>query len=169
MRRDEIIELLRRSGALLDEPSELADGRRASARVRVPKVTQFAPFNRQLCFEIVRHYLELDIHVVVAVDVPSIPVAVEVGRQLEARAIHLASSEATELEYGFELHHGERVLLVIDRFDAVGQVAAATRIVRRSGARLVGVGSIVDLRGGRRVETVKDIAAVQLDEIIAGQ
>jgi orotate phosphoribosyltransferase len=162
MKRDEIIELLRRTGALLDEPETLADGRVMSVGTRVPKVTQFAPFNRQLCYEIVRHYLELDVHVVVALDVPSIPVAVEVGRQLESRAIHLASTTATELAHGFELHHGERVVLVIDRFESNDQVAAATRIVRRAGARLIGIGSIVDLRGGERVETVKDIAAVQI-------
>jgi orotate phosphoribosyltransferase len=162
MKREEIIELLRRTGALLDEPGTLSDGRTIEVRVRVPKVTQFAPFNRQLCYEIVRHFLELDVHVVMALDVPSIPVAVEVGRQLEARTIHVASTDATELEHGFELHHGERVVLIIDRLDSNDQVAAGTRIVRRAGARLVGIGSIVDLRGGQRVETVKDIAAIQV-------
>ncbi|HVK37003.1 MAG TPA: hypothetical protein VNA88_00610 [Candidatus Kapabacteria bacterium] len=162
MRREEILELLRSTGALLDEPSTLADGRQVPVHVRVPKLTQFAPFNRRLCFEIVRHYLELDIHVVVAIDVASIPVAVDIGRQLETRAIHLASTDADTLEHGFELYHGERVLLIIDRFDANEQIVAATRLVRRSGARLVGVGSLVDMRAGGRVETVRDITAIRL-------
>lgn len=169
MKRDEIIALLRRTGALLDAPATLADGRVASMTLRVPKATQFAPFNRQLCYEIVRHFLELDVHVVVAVDVASIPVAVEVGRQLEARAIHIASTDATGLDHGFELHHGERALLVIDRIDSNEQATAATRIVRRLGARLIGIGSIVDLRGGTRIETIKDITAVQLDEALTGE
>lgn len=167
MKPEEILDLLRQTGALLDEPETLADGRRSNACVRVPKVTQFAPFNRRLSYEIVRHFLELDVHVVVALNVPSIPVAVEVGRQLETRAIHLASTDAVELEHGFELHHGERVLLVIDRIDSNIQVAAATRIVRRAGARLIGIGSIVDMRIGGCVETVKDITAIQLADRVA--
>jgi orotate phosphoribosyltransferase len=164
MKREEILDLLRQTGAMLDEPETLADGRVFSFRVRPPKLTQFAPFNRRLCYEIVRHYLELDVHVVVALDVPSIPVAVEVGRQLETRAIHLASTDADVLEHGFELHHGERVLLVIDRIVSNDQVIAATRLVRRSGARLIGIGSLVDMRGGALVETVKDITAISLSD-----
>src|SRR3954467_6596757 len=101
MTEPETVEILSRTGAIVDGHCDRGDGTHASKLIRVVKATQFAPYNRKLCYEIVRHYLELDIHVVVAASAAAIPIAVEVGRQLEARAIFLAAGGA--LHDGFEL------------------------------------------------------------------
>lgn len=161
MTSQEILELLERTGALIDGHCDLGNGTHADRTIRVVKATQFAPFNRKLCYEIVRHYLELDIHVVVAASVAAIPIAVEVGRQLEARAI-FADAGATVLFDGFELHDGERAIVVQGLLESDEETDNVSRLIRKANARLVGIGSIVDTRPAKQRFTVKDVTAIQL-------
>lgn len=159
----EILELLQRTGAILEGHYVAENGLHSPRRLRIVKALQFAPFNRKLCHEIVRHYLELDIHVVMALSIASIPMAVEIGRQLEARTIFTRESDGEVSLYdGFELHDGERVIIAqgILRNDA--ELDGATRLIRRANARLVGIGSIIDARTHRRKFTIKDVAAIQI-------
>ena len=163
MTEPEIRDLLIRTGALIEGHCPSGDGTHAGRMIRVVKATQFAPFNRKLCYEIVRHYLELDIHVVVAASTAAIPVAVEVGRQLEARAIFVARGGAEPMLFdGFELHEGERAVIVQGLLESDEELEGASRLLRRANARLVGVGSIVDARPARKRFTYKDVAAIQL-------
>jgi len=160
MTSQEILELLERTGALIEGHCDRGDGTHADRLIRVVKATQFAPFNRKLCYEIVRHYLELDIHVVVAASTAAIPIAVEVGRQLEARAI-FADAEGGLFD-GFELHDGERAIVVQGLLESDEETTIVSKLIRKTNARLVGIGSIVDTRPAKQRYTVKDVTAIQL-------
>jgi orotate phosphoribosyltransferase len=163
MHREEIIELLHRTGALIPGHFTIRDGSHTCELMRPAKAVQFAPFNRKLCFEIVRHFLELDIHVVVSPSIGGIPVAVEVGRQLEARAIFLEEIEGTScLSRGFEMHEGERVVVVNDLLDSDSLLQPAITAIRNANARLIGIGGIIDVRTSDRSFNVKNVAAVRL-------
>jgi orotate phosphoribosyltransferase len=163
MTQTEILDLLYRTGAIVDGHCDCGDGLHAERSIRVVKATQFAPFNRKLCYEIVRHYLELDIHVIVAASQAAIPVAVEVGRQLEARAIFIVeNANGPALFDGFELHDGERAVVVEALLERDDQTHGASTLIRRANARLIGTGSIVDTRSSRRRFTIKDVSAIQL-------
>ena len=164
MQREEIIELLQRTSALMHGHFLAADGRHACELIRPAKALQFAPFNRKLCFEIVRHFLELDIHVVLSPSTGGIPVAVEVGRQLEARAIFLEEVDgAMILSRGFEMHEGERVVVVSDLLDSDSLLQPAITAIRNANARLIGIGGIIDIRTSDRSFNVKNVAAVRLE------
>jgi orotate phosphoribosyltransferase len=159
----EILDLLQRTGAMAEGHYVDGEGLHSGRRLRIVKALQFAPFNRKLCYEIVRHYLELDIHVVMALSISSIPMAVEIGRQLEARTIFTTESAGgISLYDGFEMHDGERVVIAQGILRNDSELDGATRLVRRSNARLVGVGSIIDARSVRKKFTVKDVAAIQI-------
>lgn len=159
----EILELLQRTGAILEEHHITENGLHSPRHLRIVKALQFAPFNRKLCHEIVRHYLELDIHVVMAVSVASIPMAVEIGRQLEARTIFTTGTGSDMTLYdGFELHDGERVIIAQGIIRDDTELDPPTRLIRRANARLVGIGSIIDARPQRKRFTIKDVAALQL-------
>jgi orotate phosphoribosyltransferase len=163
MTRDEILSLLRKTGALVEGHFVREDGLHTSQLIRPAKALQFAPFNRKLSFEIVRHFLGADIHVILSPTVGGIPVAVEVGRQLEARAIFIEQVDGVAtLGRGFELHEGERVVVATDLLASDAELADALGMIRDADARLVGIGSIVDIREVRRIRTAKDIAAIQL-------
>ncbi len=163
MTSEEVIELLRSRGAIVEGHFVLADGTHTNLRLRPVKATQFAPINRRLCYEIVRHFLELDIHVVIAATVDSIPFAVEVGRQLEARCIFVAPADGgAMLHDGFELHEGERAVVLQSLLPTDTEIDAVAVLLRAANARLIGVGSLLDARPTRRRFTVKDVAAAQL-------
>lgn len=173
MTSTEVLDVLRSKAALLEGHFEVAPGVHADVVMRPLKATQFAPFNRRLCYEIVRHFLELDIHVVIAPTISAIPAAVEVGRQLEARVVFTAPVAAldptpdapaggTSLHEGFELHEGERALIMMSLLESDEEIDAVAALLRAANARLVGVGSIIDARRARRRFTVKDVSAVQI-------
>lgn len=163
MERQDVLELLRKTDALIEGHFVNDDGAHADALVRVAKVVQFAPWNRKLCFEIVRHFLELDIHVVMGLSVGAIPVAVEVGRQLEARTLFIEEVEGRPaLRRGFQLHHGERVVLIQDHLRSQSELAPATAMIREANARLIGVGAIVDSREEITTHTFKNVSALRL-------
>jgi orotate phosphoribosyltransferase len=167
MHREEIIELLQRTNALIPGHFTTGDGRHTGQLLRPAKVVQFAPFNRKLSFEIVRHFLELDIHVVVSPSIGGIPVAVEVGRQLEARTIFLEEIDGvSQLSRGFEMHEGERVIVVSDMLDSDSQLQPAIKAIRNANARLIGIGAIIDIRASDRSFNVKNVAALRLDRDI---
>jgi orotate phosphoribosyltransferase len=164
MQREEIIELLQRTNAVVHGHFTTGDGWHTPQLIRPSKALQFAPFNRKLCFEIVRHFLELDIHVVVSPSVGGIPVAVEVGRQLEARAIFLEEIEGImSLSRGFEMHEGERVIVVSDLLDSDNLLQPAIAAIRSANARLIGIGGIIDIRSSDRSFNVKNVAAIRLE------
>jgi orotate phosphoribosyltransferase len=157
------LDILRHTGALLEGHFLLPDGAHSGSLLRVAKALQFAPFNRKLCYEIVRHFLELDIHAIVAASIGAIPAAVEIGRQLEARAIFVEEAgDEIELRRGFELHEGERVVLVEDLLRDDRALDRHAALVRRADTRLIGVGSIVDARTTKTRLMVRDVSAVRL-------
>lgn len=165
MEQQEILDLFERTGVILHggEGHYITSGGTHSATlIRVDKVLQFPPFNRKLAYEIVRHFLELDIHVVATPSVGGIPAAVEVGRQLEARTIFIDPHDTTKLFGGFMMHAGERVVIVQDLLQSDRELEELTALVRHFDARLIGVGSIVDVRPSRKKFTVKDVTAIRL-------
>lgn len=163
MTSEEVIDLLRSRGAIVEGHFALPDGMHTNVRLRPTKASQFAPINRKLCYEIVRHFLELDIHVVIAATTDSIPFAVEVGRQLEARCIFVAPATGTATLFdGFELHEGERAVVLQSLLPTDAEIDAVAGLLRAANARLIGVGSLLDARATRRRFTVKDVAAAQL-------
>lgn len=162
---EEILDQFHRNG-VIGETAEghfiTSDGSHTATLIRVEKALQFPPFNRKLSYLIVRHFLELDIHVVAAVSAGAIPAAVEVGRQLEARTIFIDPSDATSLYGGFMMHAGERVVIVQDVLGSDTELEHLTRLIRTADARLIGVGSIVDARTARTRFTFRDVAAIRL-------
>lgn len=164
MTPDDIRELLASKGALVAGHFAEPDGTHSDLLIRPLKATQFAPVNRRLCYEIVRHFLELDIHVVIAASVAAIPVAVEIGRQLEARVVFMDErAGAPALHEGFELHEGERGIVVESLMESDERIDAVAAIMRAANARMIGVGSIVDTRAARKRLNVKDVAVLQAE------
>ncbi len=163
MERHEILDMLARTGAIVEGHFPADTGRaHTDMAVRTAKVLQFAPLNRKLAFEIVRHFLELDIHVVVAVSTGAIPIAVEVGRQLEARTIFIEETDGRAgLFRGFGLYHGERVVLIQDYLRTQRELIPALGLIRDADARLIGVGSVIDGREEIATHTYKNVTALR--------
>jgi orotate phosphoribosyltransferase len=76
--------------------------------------------------------------------------AYEVARGLGARALFAEKADGgMALRRGFALKAGERVLVVEDVLTTGGSAGKVVDLVEERGARLVGVGVVVDRSGGR--------------------
>lgn len=70
-----------------------------------------------------------------------------------------------ELRRGFELHAGERALIVEDVVTTGGSVFEVVDLVKQAGAQLAGVGYIVDRSNGKIKFASKYFSVLQMDVV----
>lgn len=114
------------------------------------KGLQYPEYAELLCRQISRHFYTSEIELVVSPAIGGIIVGYEVARQLEARNIFAEREEGImKLRRGFEIKPGERVLVCEDVITTGRSVFEVVNIVKSAGAKLIGVGCIVDRSGGK--------------------
>ena len=155
--------LFRRSGALRDGHFRLKSGRHSDAYLEKFAVLSDPAATSELCgFWAARHR---GADGAAAVDLVAGPttggviLAFETGRQLGTRAIFAEEVQvdggATRREFrrGFEIRHGERVLLVDDILTTGGSLLAMLPAVEAAGGEIVECAVLVDRSGGLQTLT----------------
>ena len=149
---EEVEELFRASGALLEGHFVLSSGRHSPRYLEKFQVLQWPKRTERLCAAIVERVRGLDIDTVAGPTTGGIILAHEVGRQLEVRAVYAERNEAgtgRAFRRGFQLEAGERVLVVDDIMSTGGSVDETIAAVRAAGATVVGVAVLVDRSDGK--------------------
>lgn len=148
--RDVVLDMFRRSGALLEGHFQLTSGLHSNQYFQCAKVLQFPDYAEALCGDIAEAFRGNAVDVVIAPAIGGIVVGQEAGRQLRARTMFAERKEGKmELRRGFTLNAGERVLVCEDVVTTGGSVQEVIDIVRHLGGRVVGVGYIVDRSNGK--------------------
>jgi orotate phosphoribosyltransferase len=148
--REEILEIFKSSGALLEGHFQLTSGLHSPHYFQCAKVLQYPGHARALCSEIAGHFDGMDVDVVIAAALGGIVVGQEVGRQLNVRSMFTERKDGRmELRRGFEIARGDKVLVCEDVVTTGGSVGEVITIVRSLGGLTVGVGAIVDRSGGK--------------------
>ena len=152
MTKEEILKLFEDTGALLKGHFLLASGLHSPQYFQCAKILQYPQHAQKLCWEIACNFMSEKVSVVVGPALGGIVVAQEVARLLSARGI-FAEREAGKmtLRRGFEIKPNDRVLVVEDVVTTGGSIKEVIQLVVDSGAKIVGVGFIVD-RSQNRVE-----------------
>jgi orotate phosphoribosyltransferase len=144
------LDIFERSGALLHGHFALTSGRHSDMYFQCALVLQYPEFAAVLCQRIAEHYSGQKINTVIAPAIGGIPVAQEVGRQLDVRSLFTERQDGTmTLRRGFKVEAGERVLIVEDVVTTGGSVQEVVDLVTQSGAEVIGVGAIVDRSNGK--------------------
>ena len=147
--RNVVLDMFRRSGALLEGHFQLTSGLHSNQYFQCAKVLQFPAYAEILCGDIAEAFRGAALDAVIAPAIGGIVVAQEAGRQLRLRTMFAERKEgAMELRRGFALAPGERVLVCEDVVTTGGSVQEVIDIVRRLGGRVAGVGYIVDRSNG---------------------
>lgn len=166
MDREEILEIFRKSEALLDGHFILTSGRHSAQYFQCAKVLQFPEYARKLCYEIAKHFSEHSIHTVIAPAVGGIVVGYEVARQIGSRSIFAERENgAMTLRRGFSLHKGDKVVVCEDVTTTGGSVKEILKLVEDAEARLMGVGCIVDRSGGTFKPTTRFVSCIEMDAV----
>jgi orotate phosphoribosyltransferase len=166
MTSEEVLKIFKDSEALLSGHFLLTSGNHSPNYFQCAKVLQYPEFMERLCGEIARHFAKSNVQVVAAPAVGGIVVATEVGRQLKARTI-FSEREDQKMSFrrGFQIHPGEKVLVVEDVVTTGGSVFEVMELVNRSGGELAGVGYLVDRSNGKVKFDVAHFSLLQMEVV----
>ena len=148
----EIWDIFRKTGALLDGHFVLTSGLHSPIYFQCARVLQFPRYSTLLSGKIADFFRDYNIDVVISPAIGGIIVGQEVGRMLDKRTIFAERKEGVmQLRRGFMLKKNERVLVCEDVVTTGGSVFEVIRVAESFGAKVEGVGYIVD----RSSETIE--------------
>lgn len=142
--RVDLQEALAHRGALLTGHFRLSSGRHSDRFVQKFRILEDPTILEPVARAIAERFRSLAPTIVVGAAVGGILVAYEVARQLGTKAIFVEKENGVPaLRRGFALSTEDRVLVVEDVVTTGLSVRETVDVVRRHGARIVGIGVIV--------------------------
>jgi orotate phosphoribosyltransferase len=165
MTPDRVIDLFRRSGALLEGHFVYASGRHGRQFLQAARVLQYPDFTEALCQGIAERFSGEPIDLVVGPATGGIVLAYETARALKCRAAFTEkdASGAMALKRGFALRPGTRALVVEDVVTTGGSVKKSIEHLRGRDAQVVGVSVLIDRSAGEAQFNCRYEPLAQLD------
>lgn len=146
----DVLKIFKETGALLEGHFLLTSGKHSNQYFQCAKVLQFPEQTAKICSLIANHFKSVAIDTVIAPAMGGIIVGYEVARQLDKRSIFTErENKEMTLRRGFSLSRNEKVLVCEDVITTGGSVKEVIEIVKKAGADVVGVASIVDRSNGK--------------------
>ena len=150
MTQEDIIDIYKKSGALLEGHFELSSGLHSPSYLQSALVLQHPEYASMLCKELAEVFKDRKIELVIAPALGGIIVAYEVARHLNVRTIFAEREKGQlTLRRGFKIKEGERTLVVEDVITTGISVKETIEVVEKNKGMLVGVGSLIDRSGGK--------------------
>lgn len=147
---EQVIQLLRDTGALLEGHFVLTSGLHSGSYVQCARVLQHPQHAEALGRWIAAGFRDPAIDVVMSPAVGGIVIGQEVARALGVRALFGERQQgAMTLRRGLELQPGERVLVVEDVTTTGGSVREIMHLIAAWEGRVAGVGTILDRSNGQ--------------------
>jgi orotate phosphoribosyltransferase len=164
MTRDELLDLFRRSGALLEGHFRLSSGLHSSGYLQCALVLQHPQHAETLGKAIAALTKDLRATVVLSPALGGVVIGHEVGRALGVRAIFAERQDGElTLRRGFMLSETDRVLVIEDVLTTGGSTRETMQVATAAGGRVVGAAAIVDRSGGRASFAVPFSALLDID------
>ncbi len=149
MDRETLLDLFRRSGALLEGHFRLSAGLHSPGYLQCALVLQHPQHAAALGSALAERVRPLRPVTVLSPALGGLIIGHEVARALGARAIFVEREDgAFTLRRGFTLTESERVLVVEDVVTTAGSTRETIQAARAAGAPVSGAASIVDRSGG---------------------
>jgi orotate phosphoribosyltransferase len=164
MTRDELLDLYRRSGALLEGHFRLTSGLHSPGYLQCALVLQHPQHAEALGRAIADRTRDLRPTIVLSPALGGVVIGQEVGRALGVRAIFCERQDgALTLRRGFVIAESDRVLVVEDVLTTGGSTRETMQVAKAAGGHVVGAASIVDRSGGTATFDVPFAALLSID------
>ncbi len=148
--KEQLLGIFRKSKALQRGHFELSSGLHSGHYFQCAQVLQQPRQATAICRELARRFRASRPTVVIGPAVGGILVAFEVARALGVRAMYAERVDAEmQLRRGFTVTKKDRVLIVEDAITTGESARKVAALVEGFGARVVGIGTVVDRSGGR--------------------
>jgi len=149
MTQDEVLQIFRDSGALLEGHFILRSGLHSRQFFQCALALQQMPVVEKLGQALAARVQSLGATTVIAPALGGLVIGQEVARQLGGRFIFAEKEEGKlVLRRGFKMSDGEKTLVVEDVVTKGGRVQETIDIVRALGGNVAGVAAIVDRSNG---------------------
>lgn len=141
----DVVEILKECGALLEGHFLLSSGKHSNKYCQCAKLMQFPDKSAIVISNVADKIKNLGIDVIVGPAMGGIIAAYELGRQLNIRTIFTErENNVMTLRRGFEIHKGERVLIMEDVITTGKSSMETLRVIESLGGKVIGLGCIVD-------------------------
>lgn len=142
--------LLRSTGAILEGHFRLASGRHSGVYIEKFRIMEDPAAATVMCGMIADHFRDAGASVVVGPAMGGVILAYETAKQLGLHGIFAEKGEGGRLIFdrGFEVTSGQSVLVVDDVLTTGGSVRQVLSLLEQAGARVVGVGFLIDRTNG---------------------
>ena len=164
MNDKEILEIFKKTGALLNGHFKLSSGLHSGDYLQCARVLQYPRYAESLCSQLVDAFKDDKITCVVGPALGGVVVSYEAAKALGVRSIFTERKEGKMvLRRGFEIKPDDRILVVEDVITTGLSTKEVLEVIGSSGAIIVGVASIVD-RSGKNIDFgVKSKSLLKLD------
>jgi len=142
---EEVVKVFMDSGALMEGHFLLTSGRHSDQYMQCARVLQYPHYTEKLARQLADKFRDDNIEIVIGPALGGIVVAYEVARR------------------GFLMDAGQRALVVEDVVTTGGSVREVMNVVEKFGAKVVGVGVLVDRSNGQVDFGVKQEAVLSMD------
>src|SRR6185312_5673018 len=148
MTRDELLDLFRKSGALLEGHFRLSSGLHSTGYLQCALVLQQPDIAERLGRAVADRAREWRPTVVLSPAMGGVVIGHEVGRALGVRALFAERQDGElTLRRGFVLGERDRVLVIEDVLTTGKSTRETVQVARAAGAQIAGAAAIVDRRG----------------------
>lgn len=164
MDEQQVLDLFRGTGVLLDGHFKLTSGKHSPMFLQCSQVMQYPAQAGPLAAALANKLTGVKADAVIGPAMGGIILAYEVGRALGLRAIFAERQDGTmTLRRGFHITPGERFVVVEDAVSTGGSVREVIDVVKERGGEVVAVGSLVDRSGGKVAFGVPSATMVTLE------
>lgn len=166
MNQEEIIEIFKKTGAMLEGHFVLTSGYHSPHYFQCAKVLQFPEYNTAFSKQIANHFSNKNIDAVITPAIGGIVLGTEVGRILNVKTIFAERENGKMvLRRGFEINKGERILVCEDVVTTGGSVFEVLELIKEYKAEPVGVGFIIDRSNGKVIFPVEQYSLASIEVI----
>lgn len=149
MSEQDIKDLLKETGALMEGHFLLTSGRHSNQYIEKFQLMQYPDLTAKLCTEMIKK-LPQKPDVVVGPVTGGMLLAYELGKQLGVRAIFTERENGKmTLRRGFQIKPGEKVLVAEDIITTGGSVKEVLEVMQEKEANVLGVTLLIDRSGGK--------------------
>src|SRR5438552_9209620 len=164
MTRDELLDIFRKSGALLDGHFRLSSGLHSPGYLQCALVLQHPKHADALGRAIADRTRDLRPSLVLSPARGGVVIGHEVGRALGVRAVFAERQDgALTLRRGFMIAETDRVLIVEDVLTTGGSTRETMQVARAAGGQVIGAAAIVNRSAGAIRFDVPFHALVDID------
>lgn len=150
LKRERVIEILEKSGVLLQGHFLLTSGRHSSQYMQCAQILQYPEYTEEIARGLAEDFRNDQIDIVIGPAMGGIIIAYEIARQLRAKNLFAERENGKmTLRRGFIIPEGARVLVAEDVITTGGSVREVIDIVKEQGGEVVGVAVLVDRSNGQ--------------------